>query len=491
MSEPGEAGDPGALHPTTAANPMGAAGIAHVGELHASVVVIGAGWAGCAAAVALAQAGVAVHLVEAGPVAGGRARRVVRDGLPLDNGQHLLLGAYRATRGLVGTLHGTPPWRAEPLAYGPWSARQADGFTLRARALPAPLGLLAGLLLARGLTCGERVATVRWFAALKRSGYRCAPGQTVAALTASLPAAVTRKLWDPLCIAALNTPASAAAAEVFVNVLRDAFDGHARDTEVLWPSVDLSVLVGDATTQFVAMHGGSVTLGARAAIAAVHAETITVATRAAARTAHAVIVAVGPHQLEPVLTPLAADPALAAAVAQRLEQVRGLAYEPITTVYLGYGASIPGPAVGALTRLDDQPGQWLFTRPDILARAAPGAPALKALLSVVISAAGPHSALEPGALALAVDAQLRCGRPGMPPLAWSQVIAEQRATYACTPAALAVRRALAAATPIPHVYFAGDYLDLDYPATLEAAVRSGNAAAQRVVERRARVTRAD
>ena len=111
-------------------------------------------------------------------------------------------------------------------------------------------------------------------------------------------------------------------------------------------------------------------------------------------------------------------------------------------------------------------------------RATTEAPALAHLLAVVISAAGPHSLLEPQQLAQAVDAQLRRLRPGMPELAWSQVITEQRATYACTNAALALRRSIHAMPLLPGVFLAGDYLDIDYPATLEAAVRSGNAAAR-------------
>ena len=57
------------------------------------VAVIGGGWAGCAAAVTLAAAGVPVTLFEQAKTLGGRARRVERNGIVLDNGQHLLVGA--------------------------------------------------------------------------------------------------------------------------------------------------------------------------------------------------------------------------------------------------------------------------------------------------------------------------------------------------------------------------------------------------------------
>ena len=92
----------------------------------------------------------------------------------------------------------------------------------------------------------------------------------------------------------------------------------------------------------------------------------------------------------------------------------------------------------------------------------------------MISASGPHTALAGDALARAVDAQLRRLDPALPPCAWSQAIVEKRATYACTRA----RPRPAGPRLAPGVYLAGDYVDADYPATLEAAVRSGIAAAE-------------
>ncbi|HYS11714.1 MAG TPA: FAD-dependent oxidoreductase, partial [Burkholderiaceae bacterium] len=70
----------------------------------ARVAVVGGGWAGCAAAVTLAAAGFPVTLIEQAPTLGGRARRVVQHGIEVDNGQHVLLGAYRQTLALVADV---------------------------------------------------------------------------------------------------------------------------------------------------------------------------------------------------------------------------------------------------------------------------------------------------------------------------------------------------------------------------------------------------
>jgi predicted NAD/FAD-dependent oxidoreductase len=206
-------------------------------------------------------------------------------------------------------------------------------------------------------------------------------------------------------------------------------------------------------------------LGTPARLASVSEDHVTVAARNGERRFDAAVVAVGPHQIASVLAdhPAFDDVRRAAS---------GLAFEPIATAWLGYAVPCPLPA--PMLRLDDAPGQWLFDRPDILDRAEPdpARPGLAQLVSVVVSASGPHDTMDAPALAHACDAQLRRLAPGWPPLAFAQAIVERRATYACTP-----RRPLPASVlPHPRVALAGDWLDADFPATLEAAVRTGFAA---------------
>ena len=439
------------------------------------IAVIGGGWAGCAAAVHLAREGWPVELHEAGPVLGGRARSVTRDGLPLDNGEHLLLGAYVETLRLAAFLHaGEPhsPWISAPLRIQPF-ADHARALTLHARKLPAPLGLLAALLRAGGLSWHERIATIRWFARLRRRRFRCDRHATVAQLIAGLPARVRDDLWGPLCLAALNTPPARASAQVFLNVLREAFGGTAGAAQTVLPRNGLAAAIPERAADWLASRGHAVHLSSRARVVAMDDGVSLSGLRGHTR-ASAVIVAVGPHQLASALDAalVLREPAIAAA----LQHVAAFEWEPITTVYLGYDADVPA---SPLTRLDDRPGQWVFDRSDILARRAP-APAtanIRTLLSVVLSAHGAHDRLEHPALVAAIDGQLRRLRPGLPSLCWSQVIAEKRATYACTPS-----------LPRPafgrlagRIYLAGDYTYDAFPATLEAAVRSGVAAARAVM----------
>jgi len=445
--------------------------------MSAPVAIVGGGWAGCAAAVALADAGVPVILFDAAPTLGGRARRVERDGLALDNGQHLMLGAYHETLALlrrVRAVDATLPYVRRPIAILPFAPRRGEALALAAPRAPGRAGLAIAMLTARGLTWSERLANVRWMRALERGGYARPRGETVAKMLAPLPPRVTQQLWAPLCLAALNTPIATASAQVFAHVLRAAFGERGDDSDLIVPAADLSALFPDCAAAFVRERGGTVRAGTRAQVVAPGRDGVTLAVGAPAQPCHvrAAIVAVGPHQLAQAFAPeaLLAHPPLVGIV----DALDAMAYEPIVTVYLGFAARVPVSA--PITRLDDGPGQWVVDRPDAVRARGTGGPALAQVLSVVISASGPHMALPHDALVQAVDGQLRRLRADIPPLAWSYVIAEKRATYACTPS----RPRVADARVAPGVYLCGDYVDAVFPATLEAAVRSGLAAARAV-----------
>jgi hypothetical protein len=387
-----------------------------------------------------------------------------------------MLGAYRRTLELVARVHGDrrAPMIRRPLAIAPFAASQRDALTLVARRAPGRLGLLVGLLAARGLTWHERIANVAWFQAIRSGRFERPAGETVEQLLAPLPPRVAKLLWEPLNLAALNTPAPAASAQVFANVLREAFAGRGDDCDFILPATDLSSFFPEPAARYLTARGSSVHLESRAQVessAAVSCAGQAVATRA-------VVVAVGPHQLEHAFTTqaIAAHPELRTA----LVQLAPLAYEAICTVWLGYAAraALPGP----VARLDDAPGQWVLDRPDVVLHArAAGAPPLAQLLAVVISANGPHLARAHDDLARDVDAQLRRLAPALPACAWSFVITEKRATHACTPE----RPRPAGPRLAPGIYLAGDYVDDAFPATLEAAVRSGVAAAQALLADRA------
>jgi hydroxysqualene dehydroxylase len=190
----------------------------------AHVAVIGAGWAGLAAAVALSGRGVPVTVFEASRSLGGRARRIAAEGVELDNGQHILIGAYRDTLAIMRRVGADPQALLLRL---PLELRYAGGFHLRAPRLPYPLNLLMGMLEARGLPAKSIFAALRFMRWLKNGGFRIEPDCSVSSmLDAHGQIGPLRTfLWEPLCVSALNTPPDRASAQVFVNIIRDGLTG--------------------------------------------------------------------------------------------------------------------------------------------------------------------------------------------------------------------------------------------------------------------------
>ena len=439
------------------------------------VAVIGGGWSGLAAAWSLASRGIPVVVHETAPQLGGRARRVERAGLPIDNGQHILVGAYEATRRLLWSIHGKqldPGLRRQRLAITPF-ARDGSTTEIAAPGLRPPWNLAAALAFARGPALGDRVAALRWLARLRESRFERPGDETVDGMLAALPDRIARGVFAPLALAALNTPTDRGSAQVFAHLL-DLISRGEGASDFLLPTLDLSELLPDPAARRVESRGGEIRMRTPALVASVGDDGVDIRAGGGLWKASAAIVAVGPHQLAQAFAPeVAARPAVAGALA-----VTGaMRFEPTATIYLGFRERVRVPA--RIARLDDAPGQWLFDRHDVLERArdAAASHAMRGLLAVIISASGAHDDLDAKALAGRVHAQLRRLKPGVPMPVWTQVIIERRSTFACVPGLARPAWSLA-----PRLALAGDYLDPSLPATIEAAVASGEQAARAVAE---------
>ncbi|OIR11133.1 tRNA 5-methylaminomethyl-2-thiouridine biosynthesis bifunctional protein MnmC [mine drainage metagenome] len=416
-----------------------------------NVGIIGGGYAGMAAAVELAARGIPVTVFESARQLGGRARGVLYNHIRLDNGQHLLLGCYRETLRLIELAGGCI--RQDFLRL-PLQLDLHGHFSLRAPHLPAPIHLLAALLKADGLSWDERMKAARFMLALRRMKFRLPHDMTVAALLArhAQDADLTLKLWEPLCIAALNTPIHKASAQVLLNVLRDALNRTRADSDMLLPRMDFTALFPQRAAAFVERHGGKVLLSSGVTAIVPTPNGIELHTAGGSQNFNYVICAAPPAVAVRLLRPL---PALASAIAQ----IDALEYQPIYTVYLQFPSHIalPHPMLGLHRRCS----QWLFDKGRIAGQ--------HGLLAAVISAEGLHQDLDQKELAEKVIAELReeLGITETP--AWFQVIAEKRATFCCAPDLLRP----AQQTALPNLLLAGDYTAGDYPATLEGAVISG------------------
>jgi squalene-associated FAD-dependent desaturase len=429
------------------------------------VAVVGGGWAGCAAAVALLDAGADVTLFEAARTLGGRARAIETNGRLLDNGQHIMLGAYADTLRLMRRV-GVDPKQA--LLQLPLQMRYPAGdagMDFVAPRLPAPLHMLAALLRARGLDRADKVALARFTTSARWMGWQLYTDCSVAELLARFDQTerLIHLMWRPLCLAALNTPPERASAQVFLAVLRDSLGAKRAASDMLIPRVLLDALFPEAARRYLEGRGALVRTGCRIDALEPADGAWRLRTGADVHPFDAVALAAPPWQAAALLRPLDGAAAIVA-------QLDALAYEPIATVYLQYGAGTRLPL--PFCALVDAPGanrwgQFVFDRGQL-------DPGQDGLLAVVISGADPAGEIGQDALAGAVAAQLAAafGQPALAAPLWSRTITEKRATFACTPG---LDRP-ANDTKLAGLALAGDYTACDYPATLEAAVRSGVAA---------------
>jgi squalene-associated FAD-dependent desaturase len=436
-----------------------------------AVAVIGAGWAGCSAAVELAKAGRKVLLFEAGRTLGGRARGVDIRGRQLDNGQHILLGAYKDTQRLMAMV-GIDP--ADALLNLPLQMRypNGSGMDFVAPRLPAPLHLGVALMRAKGLAWADKMSLARFSTSARWMDWKLYTDCSVSELLDRFDQTprLIQLMWRPLCLAALNTPPERASAQVFLNVLRDSLGASRSASDMLIPKRELGALFPQAAGAYVESHGGIVRCGAKIESIARSGDGWQVEASGAAvggqwnAYVDAVVLA----------TPVSVTATLLEAFAETAPvrcQLQRFTHEPITTCYLQYAPSVEL-ALPFYALVDDAAsghwGQFVFDRGQL-------DPAQAGLFAVVISASEQASALGQAALAQAVASQLAAalGRPELATPEWVQVITEKRATFACAPAMDRPGNA----SGLAGLVLAGDYTASDYPATLESAVRSGSAAA--------------
>lgn len=410
-----------------------------------TLAVVGAGWAGLAAAVEGVQAGWAVTLFEMADRAGGRAREVPGEGGVLDNGQHILIGAYVQTLRLMRIVGVDPD---AVLLRTPLRLTEPDGRGLH---LPAGSPLVAfarGVWQRAGWTLGERIALLRAAAGWAMRGFRCAPQWTVQDLTRGLPVALRRDLIDPLCVAALNTPATDASATVFLRVLRDALFSGPGSADLLLPRASLGALFPTPALTWLQSRGVSLRLSSRVQRLERNGD----GWRVDGSPFDAVVLATPPGEAARLTADMAPDWSACAAA---------FGYEPIVTVYVDAGQTrLPEPML-ALPAGPNAPAQFVFDRGQL------GGP--PGLLAFVIS--GAQAWVDAGRDAT-VQATLDQARSTLArqlrgELRLLRSIAEKRATFRCVPGLARppaqIARGLVAA---------GDHVEGPYPATLEGAVAS-------------------
>lgn len=427
----------------------------HDFRMSLNIGVVGGGWAGLSAAIELTRAGHKVTVYEAGKEPGGRARRVVIDGTGLDNGQHLLIGAYSETLRLMELVD--PGSSTSGFLRMPLTLDYPDGVHIRAPGLPAPFHLAGALLLARGLSWTDKFAAIRFMRALKQIDFNPPAYASVGEAIASQPERVRRYLWEPLCVAALNTPVASASYRVFAQVLKDALTGQAANSEFLIPTRDLTSLFPQPACAWLANHGNTVKTRCRISAVSPAGQGWKVSHAEGEAVHDNVIIATSAPQAASLLEGLPDS-------AAPIRQITSLQHQPIVTVYADYPLLLPfrSPLLGWV---DPVP---LFVFDMQASRGMVGR------IAAVASANGPHIEWDDARWQQEIHARMQQAMGQLPAPRLIQRITEKRATFSCTPNLL--RPALL--TRYPSLYLAGDYTDGPYPSTLEGAVCSGVKCAQ-------------
>lgn len=439
------------------------------------VVVVGGGLAGIAASLALARGGHKVVLVERRPFLGGRAFSFSDPdtGATIDNGQHVLTGACTRLRALLAAI-GSPPhaFTRQPRLEVPVLDGSGHLASITAAPLPPPFHLLAGLARYRHLSPRESLATARHVAALvrtvgsARAGLDPVPLGTWLEQRGATRSSIDR-FWEPLVRPALNVPVARANTPLTAFFLERAL-WSGRTGGALWlPATGLSDAVGRPALRTLRESGVDVRLAVHAREIAAPGGHVEGVELADGRTIPAgrVVAAVPPRALGRLLGNQASPPGSL------------LGASPIVNIYLWYDRPVlPVPFAGTF----GGPLQWVFDRTRLLGREAAGGECL----GISLSAADDTIGASKKELADRIDAAVERFLPARGParrLA-AAVVKEPRATFLAGPD-LAGRRA-GPAGPLPGLALAGDWTDTGWPATMEGAVRSGEAAARAVMSRR-------
>lgn len=418
-----------------------------------TTLIIGGGWSGLAAAVTLVQRGHPVHLIESAKQLGGRARNVSWHDQVIDNGQHLMIGAYQHMldmMALVG-ISAEDAFDRYPIDITIYDTIFPPLILSSKSWLPWPFSLAWNLISSAGLTGFYQVAK------LQSQSHKLLSGDDMSVsdwlLLTKQSERLIKQFWVPLCLATLNTPITEASAHRLATVLQESLGRGQSAADSLIPRIPLGDVFPIVAADYIKQHGGKISLQTRAKTLLIQDNKVQgiICQDGHEIIASNLIVATSPRQSAALLAPY-------------LTINKPIEY-PITTVYLRYPTtiSLSSPMIGMTGTIS----QWVFDR----SAQSPG------LIAVVISAPGEHEKLTKAELVSLVSKELHNMLPYLPEQASdSLVIREKHATFACT-VNIEQERPLSETT-ISGLWLAGDFVGNGYPATLEGAVRNGKHCAE-------------
>jgi hydroxysqualene dehydroxylase len=429
------------------------------------VVVVGGGLAGITAALDCAEAGAEVTLVEVRRRLGGAAYSFERDGMQIDNGQHVFMRCCTAYRALLARLGSERSVFLQDRLRVPVLTPGGGTAELSRSALPAPLHMAPALLRYRHLSLAQRVGAARTALALARldphddaldrvsfADWLAERGQGADSVQA---------LWDVIVRPTLNAGADRASLALGAFVFQTALFSGADAGDIGFHSEPLGETIGAPAERALASAGVEVLLGWRA--------------EGIERSGPGIAVRGLGEVLDPAVVIVAVPHARAAAMLAELlpataRALAALESSPIVNLHIVYDRSVCEEPFAAAVHT---PVQYLIDR-----TGAGGVPAGGQYLAISLSDAEREMQMSVDALR---ETYLPAIRELLPRARGASVerflvTREHAATFRAAPGTAALRPP--ARTAVPGLLLAGAWTDTGWPATLEGAVLSGHAAAR-------------
>jgi len=440
------------------------------------VIVVGGGLAGIAAALDLADAGVEVTLVEVRPRLGGAAYSVSREGLEMDNGQHVFLRCCAGYRSLLARLGSDSLVSVQPRLQIPVLRPGHEPYMLRRGSLAPPLHLAGGLARYRHLPLRERLGAARAALALMRlspARAHALEGLTLGEWLArhgQSPRAIA-SLWDLIALPTLNLPAREASLELGAFVFRTGLLQSAGAGDIGFHDHTLADTLGRPAERALADAGVRVLLGwrARGLVRGAGGYELLGAggpegEEGEGLSAERVVVALPHERAASLLEPL---------LGARVDPWRQLGSSPIVNLHLLYDRPVLDEPFAAGVQT---PVQYVFDR-----TRAGGAPAGHQYLAVSLSGASREMKMSVDEIRELYVPALRelLPRTREARLELFLVTREHAATFRAGPGSGSLRPP--AGLAMPALALAGTWTATGWPATLESAVLSGHTAARALI----------